>query len=53
MEFERCRPTSSVWISAKTTGNKTFEALEERDHDDPVLAIAIAGWYAEGSRSVR
>ncbi len=34
---------------AKVTiaGHDTFEALRERDHDDLVLAVALACWYAE------
>ena len=31
-------------------GNDTYEAWRERDHDDLVLALAIAAWYAERSR---
>ena len=33
-----------------TTGNNTFEAWRESVHDDLVLALAIAVWYAERSR---
>ncbi len=29
------------------TGNTSFEAWRERDHDDCVLAVAIALWYGE------
>jgi hypothetical protein len=29
------------------TGNESFEAWRERDHDDLVLATAVAVWYAE------
>src|SRR5262249_41940183 len=29
------------------TGNETFEAWRERDHDDLVLAVALACWYGE------
>lgn len=32
------------------TGNETFEAWRERDHDDLVLALAIPCWYAERPR---
>jgi hypothetical protein len=28
------------------TGNESFEAWRERDHDDLVLATALACWYA-------
>ena len=30
-----------------TAGNETFEAWRERDHDDLVLGLAVALWYAE------
>jgi hypothetical protein len=36
--------TFSVKITA--AGNETFEAWRERDHDDLVLALAVALWYA-------
>jgi hypothetical protein len=29
------------------TGHESFEAWRERDHDDLVLAVALACWYAE------
>jgi hypothetical protein len=29
------------------TGNESFEAWRERDHDDLVLAVALACWFAE------
>jgi hypothetical protein len=35
-----------VKVSA-ATGNETFEAWRERDHDDLVLAVALAVWYGE------
>jgi hypothetical protein len=35
-----------VKVSA-TTGNETFEAWRERDHDDLVLAVALACWLGE------
>ncbi len=36
-------------FSAKitTAGNETFEAWRERDHDDLVLAVALAAWIGE------
>jgi hypothetical protein len=36
-------------FKAKITpsGNETFEAWRERDHDDLVLGLAVALWYAE------
>ncbi len=39
--------TFSVKITA--AGSETFEALRERDHDDLVLAVALAAWWAERS----
>jgi hypothetical protein len=38
-------------FSAKITlaGNETFEAWRERDHDDMVLAVALALWLAENA----
>jgi hypothetical protein len=29
------------------TGNESFEAWRERDHDDLVLSVALACWYSE------
>jgi hypothetical protein len=29
------------------TGHESFEALRERDHDDLVIAVALAVWYGE------
>jgi hypothetical protein len=29
------------------TGNESFEAWRERDHDDLVLAVALACWFGE------
>jgi len=29
------------------TGNESFEAWRERDHDDMVLAVALAAWFGE------
>lgn len=37
-----------IKVSAET-GNESFEAWRERDHDDCVLAVALALWYAEMS----
>jgi len=34
-----------------TTGNESFEAWRERDHDDLVLAVALAVWYSERGQS--
>ena len=38
-------------FSTKITqaGNETFEAWRERDHDDMVLAVAMALWLAENT----
>jgi hypothetical protein len=33
------------------TGNESFEAWRERDHDDLVLAVALACWAAERPRA--
>jgi hypothetical protein len=32
------------------TGNESFEAWRERDHDDLVLAVALAAWWGERER---
>jgi hypothetical protein len=32
------------------TGNESFEAWREKDHDDMVLAVAIACWFGEQGR---
>jgi hypothetical protein len=34
-------------VKITTAGNETFEAWRERDHDDLVLAVALACWYGE------
>jgi hypothetical protein len=34
-------------VKITSAGNETFEAWRERDHDDLVLALAIALWYAD------
>jgi hypothetical protein len=33
-----------------STGNETFEAWREREHDDIVLAVALGVWYGERKR---
>jgi hypothetical protein len=38
-------------VKVTTSGNETFEAWRERDHDDLVLAVALAVWF--GSRPQR
>lgn len=41
--------TFRVKVTA-ATGNETFEAWRERDHDDLVLAVALAVWHAEAGQ---
>lgn len=38
-------------VKVTAAGNETFEAWRARDHDDMVLAVALAVWY--GSRGKR
>jgi len=38
-------------VKISQTGNETFESLRERDHDDLVLAVALAAWLGERSAS--
>jgi hypothetical protein len=38
-------------VKVTAAGNETFEAWRERDHDDMVLAVALACWY--GARRQR
>jgi hypothetical protein len=38
-------------VKVTTAANETFEAWRERDHDDMVLAVALAAWYAEQNGS--
>jgi hypothetical protein len=37
----------SFTVRISAAGNETFAALRERDHDDLVLATAMAVWFAE------
>jgi hypothetical protein len=37
----------SFSVKITTAGNETFEAWRERDHDDLVLAVAMAAWLGE------
>lgn len=37
-------------VKVSTAGNESFEAWRERDHDDLVLAVAMAVWIGEGRR---
>jgi hypothetical protein len=34
-------------VKVTAAGNETFEAWRERDHDDLVLAVALACWFGE------
>ena len=34
-------------VKVTAAGNETFEARRERDHDDLVLAVALAAWLGE------
>ncbi len=34
-------------VKVTTAGNETFEAWRDRDHDDLVLAVALAAWWAQ------
>jgi hypothetical protein len=34
-------------VKVTTAGNETFESWRERDHDDLVLAVALAAWAGE------
>jgi hypothetical protein len=36
-------------VKITKAGNETFESLRERDHDDLVIAIALAAWLGERS----
>jgi hypothetical protein len=37
-------------VKVSAAGNETFEAWREKDHDDLVLAVALAAWLAEWCR---
>jgi hypothetical protein len=37
-------------VKITTVGNETFEAWREQDHDDLVLAVALAAWLGERSK---
>lgn len=41
------RELEAFRVKVTTNANETFEAWRERDHDDLVLAVAIACWVAE------
>jgi hypothetical protein len=36
-------------VTVTTAGHETFEAWRERDHDDLVLAVALAVWLSDRS----
>jgi hypothetical protein len=38
-------------VKVTAAGNETFESWRERDHDDLVLAVALAAWMAENGPS--
>jgi hypothetical protein len=44
------RELSTFKVKITTAGNETFESWRERDHDDLVLAVALAVWFAERDR---
>jgi hypothetical protein len=37
-------------VKININAHETFEAWRERDHDDMVLAVALAAWLGEGGR---
>lgn len=37
----------SFTVKISTAANDTYEAWREQDHDDLVLSVALAAWYAE------
>ncbi len=41
------RELGAFKVKITAAANETFEAWRERDHDDLVLAVAIAAWMAE------
>jgi len=41
------RELTTFRVKVTAAGNETFEAWRERDHDDLVLAVALATWYGE------
>jgi hypothetical protein len=36
-------------VKVSAAGNEAFTGWRERDHDDLVLAVALACWLAEGA----
>lgn len=45
------RELGAFRVKVTTAGNETFEAWRERDHDDLVLAVALAAWLGERPRA--
>jgi hypothetical protein len=41
------RELSTFKVQISAAGNESYEAWREKDHDDLVLAVAIAAWAAE------
>ena len=41
------REMSNFRVKMTTLGSEQFEAWRERDHDDLVLAVAMAAWMGE------
>jgi hypothetical protein len=41
------RELSNFKVKITTAANETYEAWREKDHDDMVLAVALAAWAAE------
>jgi hypothetical protein len=41
------RELSNFQVKISAAGNESFESWRERDHDDLVLALALAAWAAE------
>ena len=41
------RELGTFTVKITSSANETFEAWREREHDDLVLAVALATWGAE------
>jgi hypothetical protein len=41
------RELGTFTVKVSETANESFESWRERDHDDLVLAVALAAWFAE------
>jgi hypothetical protein len=44
---ELCSELQNFRVKITAAANETFASWREREHDDLVLATAMAGWYAE------